>query len=220
MKYLLLISFIATLLLTSCENQQKEAENTENAESYAPIKIKPEKQIPIEFDEATRADLIKRGNQLIKEIGVAYQVELREAIKSGGMVHAIGFCNNRAMKIADSISIMEQIEVRRLAKKNRNPLNAMEDKESDIYKSFVYAWMSMEPIKPRLEVNNEHSPVYYNSITMKPICLNCHGNPETDIMPEVAARIKELYPDDKALNFKSVDLRGMWAITFPEYFVK
>jgi hypothetical protein len=44
------------------------------------------------------------------------------------------------------------------------------------------------------------------------MCLQCHDNPETDIVPEVSTKINELYPEDKATGYASNELRGIWVI--------
>jgi len=43
-------------------------------------------------------------------------------------------------------------------------------------------------------------------------CLKCHGE---QLDPAVQARIKELYPDDKATGYKTGDLRGAVTIRQP-----
>jgi Protein of unknown function (DUF3365) len=47
------------------------------------------------------------------------------------------------------------------------------------------------------------------------LCLQCHGAPERDIAPLTRTSIRKLYPDDKATDFKSGDLRGFCNVTFP-----
>ncbi|NOX86909.1 MAG: DUF3365 domain-containing protein, partial [Chlorobi bacterium] len=143
--------------------------------------------------------------------------ELRKAIKEGGIVNAISFCNKRAMEITDSISLAEKVYIKRLAKKYRNPVNDMSKNESNIYKGFIINQLSKKWYPAMITWNEKGEPVYYNPIIVDALCLKCHGIPEKDIKPEVAEKIAELYPDDKATNFKVGQLRGMWSITFPEY---
>lgn len=52
---------------------------------------------------------------------------------------------------------------------------------------------------------------YYRRIDVQASCLACHGT--RDSRP---AFVKEKYPNDKAFNFKSGDLRGMFAVFIPE----
>ena len=53
---------------------------------------------------------------------------------------------------------------------------------------------------------------YMKAISTAALCLNCHG--ET-LSPEVAVKIKELYPNDQAHGFKDGDLRGAFTVAKP-----
>jgi hypothetical protein len=51
---------------------------------------------------------------------------------------------------------------------------------------------------------------FMKAITTQPLCLTCHGEA---ISPEVAAKLSELYPDDRATGFREGDLRGAFVVT-------
>jgi len=53
---------------------------------------------------------------------------------------------------------------------------------------------------------------YVEPIMVQPLCLTCHGSQPA---PDVAERIAELYPDDKATGFQTGDLRGVFWLEFP-----
>jgi hypothetical protein len=44
------------------------------------------------------------------------------------------------------------------------------------------------------------------------MCTACHGTPE-QISPEVKAKLDQLYPNDKAVNYKPGELRGAVVVT-------
>jgi hypothetical protein len=44
--------------------------------------------------------------------------------------------------------------------------------------------------------------------------MNCHGTPGKHIQDATLTRIQQLYPEDRAVNFKEGDLRGLWHIIF------
>ena len=44
------------------------------------------------------------------------------------------------------------------------------------------------------------------------MCTACHGSPD-QISPEVKAKLAELYPNDKAVNYKLGELRGAVVVT-------
>lgn len=184
------------------------------------IVIESENITQITLDDSTRNSLIRRGHTIARQTQRALKKELGKAIKSGGIANAIGFCNLRAITISDSISQAEQIMVKRVALKNRNPNNTMTEQESKLFSDANTLWSSKKITKPGISVNKDHQAVYHQPIITTSVCLNCHGSLESDINPEVALRIKEIYPNDKAVNFKAKDLRGMWIITFPEYYIK
>ena len=48
------------------------------------------------------------------------------------------------------------------------------------------------------------------------LCLNCHGEPGKEINESTLEKINSLYPEDKAIDFKVGDLRGMWSIEMPK----
>jgi hypothetical protein len=43
-------------------------------------------------------------------------------------------------------------------------------------------------------------------------CLTCHGSA---LKPDVAAKVKELYPEDEAVGFASGQLRGAFTLSRP-----
>lgn len=208
------ISLIAlAILLGGCMNQTGKS------------KEKVEKNNKSEISSTVLSDnlkstLIKRGDSIAKHAQVAFQRALRAAIQSGGMEYAIGFCNLEALPITDSVSELQQANIKRLAKKNRNLLNATNEVESEIYKTYIIEWLDGKVLQPKVIPNESGHPVYYKVIRIQPLCLNCHGVPGQDITPDLAKKIVELYPEDKAINFKNGELRGMWAIEFPEYSVQ
>jgi hypothetical protein len=109
--------------------------------------------------------------------------------------------------------------IKRLAKKNRNPHNATSEEESTIYKGYIMNWISNMPLQSMVTWDDEGRPVYYNPIMTEALCLNCHGTVGEEVNPQLAEKIAQLYPEDKAVGFSLREVRGMWSITFPEYMV-
>jgi hypothetical protein len=55
---------------------------------------------------------------------------------------------------------------------------------------------------------------YVEPIRMKGLCMQCHGD---RIEPGVEARLRALYPEDRATGFKKGELRGMfWVRLLPD----
>jgi hypothetical protein len=44
------------------------------------------------------------------------------------------------------------------------------------------------------------------------MCLQCHGKPGTDISEATTAKLRQLYPNDKATGYGINELRGIWVV--------
>ena len=208
---------LSLAFLTMACGNQKTTKDTAERKEYTPVTITPEKVTSITLNDSMKRVLKARGREISKITGKALKSELQAAIKSGGPQNAVQFCSTRAMEITDSVSVAQQVKVQRLAKKNRNPLNQMDENQSNLYKGYVLTFMNKERPYATVGWNEEGNPIYYYPITVESACLNCHGTPGQEVNPKVAEKIAALYPNDQAMNFKQGDPRGMWAITFPEY---
>jgi hypothetical protein len=225
LKYIPVI--IVAMLLTACnyDDGQSSEKNgsTEQQESktgaveYNPEEIVPDTVMYITLNDSLRDLISTMGKRMAYTTQAALKGELKHAIQQGGLMHAVEFCSKRAMVITDSMSVAYKHQIRRLAKKNRNPDNAMNENESNLYKSYVLNFIGGMPPMETVLWNEEGNPVYYYPIFTDAVCLNCHGTVGQEINPDVAEKIAAIYPDDLATGFRKDDPRGMWAITFPEY---
>jgi hypothetical protein len=148
---------------------------------------------------------------MLKELGG----KLQAAMKDGGPVNALAVCQVEAPAIAKRISEEEKITIRRVSTKPRNPtLGVPNDWQTQAMKQFEDALARgdkpadiefVEAVKAgggsRMELR------FAKPIVMQPQCTACHGTPE-QISPEVQAKLKELYPNDKATGYKPGELRG------------
>jgi len=147
------------------------------------------------------------------------QQELQAAMKSGGPVKAIDVCKSRAPAIAAEVSTQTHMQVGRTSEKTRNPANAPDAWEQTVLRLFALRKKNGE--NPS---NIEYYAVVENggkkefrymkaiAIPAKAPCLACHGE---KIDPKVAARLKELYPQDRATGFSTSDLRGAFTVRQP-----
>lgn len=221
---ILLLSISIAFLATSCVNSGSDKSKSENRESassseneYEPVEIVPGYTENIKMNDSIVGELSQRGKEIARIAKLALKRELHAAMRKCGPEYAVSFCSNRAMAITDSVSKAQMVMISRLAMKNRNPHNAMTDNESNLYKGYVLDYINAKPSQPSVGWDDKGRPVYYQPIYTEALCLNCHGKVGTDIAPNVADKIAQLYPDDKATDFKLGEIRGMWAITFPEY---
>jgi hypothetical protein len=204
-----------------CKTNKKANSKTANVEKkvYHPILLQPDTTIYIVLNDSLREALTTQGKQISIKAKQAIKSALQNAIKEGGLGYALEYCNVNAMPIVDSVSMNEHVQIRRLAKKYRNPLNETDANESNIYKSYVIKWLNGEFMYPMVIPGKNNHPVYFDPMQVESLCLNCHGKVGEQINPDLAKKIAELYPNDKAIDFEVGELRGMWSITFLNYVI-
>jgi len=55
---------------------------------------------------------------------------------------------------------------------------------------------------------------FMKALPTQKLCLQCHGTPDT-INAEVQAKLKELYPEDKAVGYGVNQIRGAMTLKKP-----
>lgn len=184
------LSFVLILLFASCNSTQQKASE--------PDKI---------IDSAA---LIQQGDTITDRVQKLLLTNVMTAMKAGGPVSAVTFCNVQAMPLTDSLSDEYNCLIQRVSDKYRNPVNILSESDLEIWETVS----SSNSMKPVLISENGH-PVYYKPIKIAmPACLTCHGTAGKEIDIKTLEIIKEKYPDDLATGYKEGDLRGLWKITF------
>ncbi|MAE07940.1 MAG: hypothetical protein CL661_04175 [Bacteroidetes bacterium] len=210
MKYSIIVAYLCIItLIVSCTSNTKT--NSEEKKSDDDVRV----SYIFQNDKQAKS-LKKRGATVTTISKVALGKALKKAMKKGGLEYALDFCKHEAIKITDSLSNAEGVDIKRVAQKNRNPNNKANAIESKIFKQYIMEWLTNKTLQPKLAINENGHPVYYKPIILTKNCLVCHGKPGEDIPEDISAKISELYPDDKAINFEDGHPRGMWAITFME----
>lgn len=150
---------------------------------------------------------LARGAELL----VPFKKALQQAVKGGlaeGPAEAIRVCRVKAPGIADALSV-DGVRMGRSSHKLRNPANMAPDWVGPIMQAYLDDASSREPRAVKLDGNRWS---YVEPIVAQPLCLTCHGS---ELAPEVAAQISELYPEDMATGFEAGDLRGVFWLEFP-----
>lgn len=183
------------------------------------------------FDDVNNAMEVKRlsdaeilqeamiwGDSLTAEAQTNLISSLQKAIEEGGFEHAIAFCNENASTITASNLPSDEIQLKRVSFKNRNPQNVPDADESLILDAYAYNVENGLENKPNIQKIENGEVFLYTKAILFPggLCSNCHGNPDTDISNQVLNSINELYPGDQATGFQPGDLRGMWSIKIPK----
>ncbi|PEN13803.1 hypothetical protein CRI94_06970 [Longibacter salinarum] len=100
--------------------------------------------------------------------------------------------------------------VQQLAEKYRNPAHTLDSIAAQAHSRFESNPQETSFWR-RTTLNGTEGWRYFHRITVEPSCLACHGPKES--RPDF---IKAGYPDDKAYDFDSGDLRGLYAVFVPD----
>lgn len=162
-----------------------------------------------------QAARIAKAREAIKGLAEGLKERLVGAMKAGGPIAALDVCKIDAPKVTAERSAASGMDVARTALKVRNPGNAPDDFEKRVMEKFV-ADLKGGADAMKLEhaevVEKDGKKVFRY---MKPImtagtpCLACHG---AELKPEVAAKIKDLYPADQAVGFSAGEMRGAFTV--------
>jgi hypothetical protein len=158
---------------------------------------------------------LKRGNAIAKISFETISGELKAALESGGIEQALRYCNVNAYPITDSLSVANQVSIRRVSNKNRNPRNKADKMEEFLIKGFGNDLNVEKELTPRLVLKDD-SVIFYKAIILQPMCLTCHGQPEKELTFQTDSLIRTLYPRDKAIGYQVNQVRGLWRIGFKQ----
>jgi hypothetical protein len=161
-------------------------------------------------------DRTTAARAVVKEFGGKLQGELGAALKAGGPENALQVCNAKAPAIAAELSRQHTMKVARTSLRLRNPNNLPDAWETKVLKDFE-ARKTRGEDAAKLEyaeivtTGGKREFRYMKAIAIAPDapCLACHGG---NLDPKVSAKLKELYPQDKATGFKTGDLRGAFTL--------
>jgi cytochrome c553 len=134
-------------------------------------------------------------------------------IQKEGTLPALAFCNVKALPLTDSMSVANNVSIKRVSDKPRNPKNKAtleEEKYINIFKENAKNNTDSEPIL----VENSNSVTFYYPIITNSMCLQCHGNSKVEVSENTFASIKKMYPSDKAVGYDINQVRGIWNVTF------
>jgi len=198
MKYFISIFiFVNVLLFTACENLNTSSKSTKNVEN-------------------TNEVFLEKGQQLAATTFKTLSGNLQKAMKEGGVSNAVKYCNLAASPIVDSLSQLHNATIRRTSLKVRNPKNQPSPHELAQLQTYEKQSQSGEKLKAVVKEIDSHTVAFYAPIHVMPVCEKCHGEIGNTLLEKDYDVIQKLYPEDKAVAYKSGDLRGMWSISFPK----
>jgi hypothetical protein len=162
----------------------------------------------IEVNENQIAGMRVTAMEFMKELkGI-----LVNQIQTNGILSAVSVCSDTAQVLTNNFGVQKGVYIKRVSLKNRNVNNTPDDFEKMILNKFAMMQQNNE-----LGGDTEYAEIveegefkylrYVKPILVHAECLNCHGS-ENEIMPEVKQLISQEYPYDKAVGYKTGDLRG------------
>ncbi len=166
-------------------------------------------------EESIKQEYLQKGGGIVNLTQSELLKNVSHAMKLGGPGYAVDFCNIRAIQLKDSLSRLNDCQIRRIAIKYRNPVDMPQTKtEKDQLYQYQVANQKGESIKPKVYLFDDRIEYYQPIFIDKGACLICHGNPGKQIAEETLEKIKAQYPNDLATGFVLNDFRGAWKITF------
>lgn len=157
----------------------------------------------------------EKGGTVVSQAFGVLSSQLGKAIADAGFTNAIQFCSVHGITLTTSVGTTNKVVLRRVTHRPRNPMNRADTNELAIIRRLEQKQSDGIPPGPLVSSRGPDVITYYAPIVLNlPLCLNCHGEPGTDIQPEVVAAINEIYPADEATGFASGELRGLWRVDF------
>lgn len=156
------------------------------------------------------------ANQLVQKLGAA----LKQEMAAGGPERAITVCRDLAPSLAGELSRASGARVARVSLKTRNPLLGQPDAwEQEVLAEFekrLAAGEKIEVLEHQAVVDEPQGQVlrYMKALPVQPLCLACHGSPETLAEP-VKAQLAAQYPHDRATGYAAGQIRGAVTVRQP-----
>jgi hypothetical protein len=165
------------------------------------------------------AKLLEEARGVASSVPPKLLTVLQDEIKKSGPEGAIGVCREKAPAMAKAASEQTGWAIRRVSLKNRNPKAVPDAWEEAVLKDFDKRAAAGE--KPTglekgelVTVDGKQMYRYMKALPTQDLCLQCHGTPDR-LSPAVQAKLKELYPHDKAVGYGPAEIRGAMTIKKP-----
>ncbi|EOQ97444.1 PF11845 family protein [Leptospira wolbachii serovar Codice str. CDC] len=150
---------------------------------------------------------------ITKEAKANLTEKLTTSIAAGGTVQAIPFCKQNAGPFTNALGMKNDVLLRRISDKPRNPLNVVSDEERRIFLE-IGANQSKEGEYPTKTVVKKDFVTVYIPIPTAGLCLQCHGEPNLDIKKDTLMVLQKEYPGDLARGYRVGSLRGLFSVRF------
>ncbi len=167
------------------------------------------REAPAPADHAAAEPAVDPAPGLAREAVGRFKRELKGALTAalteGGPIHALTVCQREAPRLAAAAS-RPGLTVGRATLRPRNPDNLATGWQLDAYHALEQATdRATATFSAELPSGGF---AYAEPLVIDGVCLTCHGSVGSD----VAAALRERYPDDRATGYAPGDFRGIaWA---------
>jgi nitrate reductase cytochrome c-type subunit len=192
----LLLSILTSASFFGCQNEASRSQKTLSEEELSEYQQKGG-----EFVEATQKVLASN---------------LVGAIQEKGTEGALEFCNIQAIPLTDSMAVELQAHISRVTDQPRNPDNLANKSELEYIRSAKSDLREGNEVTPAIHNANGKVIGYYPIITNQ-LCMQCHGNENSQINQATLDKLKTLYPDDQATGYDVGELRGIWVVEMEKH---
>lgn len=196
----LLAAFALAVFTFSCENNDSTVETTDSTESNQTEETSNQGNYSQEI-----------GQNIANQTQATLGRTLMQAINNEGTEYAISFCSEKAIHLTDSVGISLNATVKRVSNKNRNPNNAGNADELKYIQNAKSILAKGETPTGLIRTIGNREVGYY-PIVSNVMCMQCHGQPNSEISPETLSKINTLYPNDRATGYQPNELRGIWVV--------
>lgn len=162
--------------------------------------------------------MLTHGRQVADAAFKELSGNLQQAIAKLCFTIAVEFSSEKATPLTLAVAQKEGVKLARVSHRLRNPANTANSRGRALIESYQeLSNVAGSVLKPVVEAAGEGATLYYAPIVINnPLCLNCHGAPNTEIAADTLALISQRYPKDLATGFKMNGVRGLWRIEFPK----
>jgi len=156
-------------------------------------------------------EIAKEGVKYIKMLGKALKQNVGKNLKEDPTaLKAVEFCSQKAKDVVKEVTkdFPENVKVRRTAIKYRNPNNKPDATDLEVLNKMESALKAKTLEKKPMVIDVNGTKRVYVPVIVEKACTKCHGDVNS-MNPKVKDVIAKTYPNDKAINFKEGDLRGV-----------
>ncbi len=158
---------------------------------------------------ADNEEMRVRASEAAKKLLHTLKGRLQSAVKTEGFARAVQVCSIEALDLTAQIK-EKDLEIKRVTFKNRNPKNVPDVWEADQLKKMEKDIANKE-LKKFYEgydfIDGKKVYRFMKPLKIGALCLNCHGTPDK-LDAEAIVKIRQIYPNDKAIGYKLGTLRG------------